>query len=733
VSVKTQREWLNADEIAELCAVSERQARRWMREAPEGLTRKSNASRGRPQTLAHISANDRILGAWKIRYSEDKRAALAPVSSPATEEVPAVAERPDPPTTAPDIAIAALRTQAVEEYLARRMLMTETQAAILTCAEWRAMPRRRYIHKTERIRRHERDASIEVEVGSFTERTLRRWASLYTDGGRQVQTLIPERRGNVGRHRVEIPDSIIDMIQALSVSSARADVVAAIARARAAWPGEWPEASYATILRRLRERDPARSCETLGKRGISTFRMRHSPDIDRDWNLASYNEEWQLDDITEDFYGHGADPKHILRPFAYAIIRCATREWIAGVTTETRMTSQQVRPLLGLALASPRGGIPQRIRFERGAVACDDYLQEILESLGVQVCRTSMDGGRVAPGMHTDQGKGHFQGKGIVESNIRLHHRHNAYAAGQVGPDERHSAPARLDTLKAYARRCAEAGVPSELPSPAQWQGMVHDALEGHNKRPHGALPIIVLEDGSTRHQTPNERGAAMRETVRVMPEKLLSLFFSRGISVPVTKNGVRINKVTYGRFDEELAALQGQMVTVFAQEDLPGAIYVEDLGRCVDAYEAPAPGSEGELIERKRSLERVRRNQFEQLVERVKAGLVDANSTIEAARVTSDPFPERPKIVVDSPKLDIRVNRLMAATKRHQAVRDASSARFDFDAAAPSPALARGRGLLAQSDRLAAQAGHQGAAEPSFEDDLFALFGDGKTNQEKE
>ena len=679
--------WIDSERAADMMKVSRRHAMRML--DPSGMRRVLPAGRGRPKVQYHISAHPRLFAAFEVERRQEQ-------NTTPEEKDDSAALRAD------DLAAAQLRAAAVEEYAARRYEMTETAAAISTVAAWQAAPRSRSVQWTERLaagftRRRER----EVVVGSFSVRTLREWAKDYLPA-RRLSSLAPRRKEKSGRDRAAVPGALLDLIAALASSTPRANVALAIEEARKHWGGEWPAVCQRTLLRRLRERDPARIADTLGKRGIATFRKEHSPDIERDWNQAGLNDEWQLDDITEDFYGHSAeDPLRIVRPFAYAIIRCSTREWLAAVATETPLTREQVRPMLGYALASPRCGVPKRIRFERGAVACDDYLQETLETLGILVRRTSMDGGRVYPGAAEDVAKGHFQGKGIVESNIRNHHNRNALAIGQVGADERHTAAARLDNIKNYARACAKAGRPSILPTEKQWKNMIFQALENHNTRPHGALPEIALPDGTVRHMTPSERAASMDETLYVMPESYLPIFIARGVSARVEKNGVRFGGATYGRFDEELAALQGRLVTVYGAPDIAGAVFIEQLGRCVEKDEPVAPGLEGDLIERKRGIERAHRSQFEALMERVAQSGKSAD--LEALRVTRDPTPNRARETMTVPALADRARGLLQARDRLASTRAASAARFEVDADGAKPE--ERRGLLANADRFAAHA----------------------------
>jgi hypothetical protein len=655
------KEWYDLDEIAQMAGCSRRHADRLLKDPPPGLVKFDHSGIGRPKKLFHMSAHPRLLAEYTLQFRSDPHV----VALKHQREI-----APD------DLAIARLRAQAVEEYRARLGVMSEAAAAIQTVADWSARPRRETIRLDERLARWKRSQTTVIQVGPFCAGTLRNWSSVYKDR-LNIIALCPERKGTVGRQREQVPDELLDMIQALATSTARGDVAKAVAKARELWPGDWPEnkqgkeLSYATILRRLRERDPEKFCDTLGKKGLADFHLKHVPDCSRDYSDLRYNQLWQLDDVTQDFYGHGTDPKSILRPFAYAIIRVSTREWICVVSCECRITQDQVRRLVGLALASPRGGVPEEITFERGTVACDDYLARLLEGLGIKVHRTSMDGGTAAPGMLADKTSGHFQGKAVCESNIkRAFHAEHWDQPSQIGPEARHTEPARNATLLKYAAKCIELGMDPILPTPAEWMELIFQGLERANQKPHSAHPTIVaIVDGQpeTRSQTPSERAVSLRQdALKVMDQRLLPLFFERGYAVPVTKNGLKINNGWYGRFDEELQVYAGTRVTVCADPDIPDVVFVQELGRCLELYVAPGYNEPNEQMAQARHIARSKRNQFEQLKARaIEAG---AQINLDSVRFTANPVPNRVVEIVANEALLKRAQELATAMTEQQA-----------------------------------------------------------------
>ena len=701
---EARSEYYTLAEAAAAMGVGVRHAKRLLGGAPQSLTRCDiQAGRGRPRTLYHFSAHPRLWAAWS-RAGREKRSTF--------REIPSAA-----PIHQDDLTLARIRAMAVEEYLAlRESGMSEAQAAAHTVAAWRS-PHTETVRHDERIGRRIIRHTKEVSVGGFSIRTLRTWASIYKDSGKVISALAPARKKSAGRRKKEIPDAVLDFVHAVAVANPRADIKKAVELAEKQYGGDWPSVSYKTILRRLRERDPERFCDTLGKRGVQEFRAKHSPDITVDYSDLRYNQLWQLDDVTEDFYGHMSDPVRLVRPYVYAVMRVSTRQWIHAVACETPITQDQVRTLVGLGMADKAGGIPEEITFERGAVACDDYLQDLLEKLGVKVHRTSMDGGRAHPAFLPDRGKGHFQGKGVIESNFRRHHNLQWDASAQTGPDERHTAQARLETLKAEAVKRAKNGDFLILPTPAQWQARIFAAREEHNRKPHTGLPRIVDPDtGARRNMTPNEYARAMRkQEIRVMDERLLPLFFKRGLRVPVTKNGLKLNGEWYGKWDEDLQEYAGKTVMAYGIADMPQAVYVIELARCVDRAEAHRYGADDDAVGRKRRVERRKRNLYERMISRA----VEEQGTVTADTVkfTANPVPDRALTICAPDDLLNRAAEIRAGVRKVSRRASARAERFDIDEK-PNCVKQKRRGLLDKAGEL--------------EDQLAVLLDGGITPEDK-
>ena len=356
--------WYSQPEIENALGISRRTFHRRFSGLSSSLTREqTSAGRGRPGKLYHFAA-DPELSAWHFAQLS-RRSTMSGADTIA----------PD------DLALARLRLQAVKQYESIATQLPRVEAVAAVCRHWRLKPMSETVEVTERLPGgHTRKCSKEVSLGEFSPGTLRRWVRSYNKD-KNLLDLVPKRKDHAGRSRKDIPEELLNFVHAMSVSTARADVANAIRKARNEWPGDFPEVSEVTWLRRIRERDPERVFDTLGKNGIASFRAKHSPDIERDYSKLRYNQLWQIDDVQEDFYGHGNDPAKILRPYAYAIVRVSTRQWVAAVTSQAPIVQDQVRRILGFAFCSERGGLPEEMSFEGGTVACDDYLAGLLDDL----------------------------------------------------------------------------------------------------------------------------------------------------------------------------------------------------------------------------------------------------------------------------------------------------------------------------------------------------------------
>jgi len=677
-------EWYTAEDAARALGVSVRHLYRLRIAANQKRSAPNPAGHGRPVTLIHYTAHHALRAHHELRHA-------APQNPPEKEAVPLSAD---------DLAVARIRLQAVLEYDAARRALPERDAAADVCARWARQPRSAQVHIEQRLERNRRrGVSRSVSVGGFSLSTLRAWAASYF-AGHDIRALAPARKGRVGRKAAPLPGNYLDLVHAASVSTARADVVKAVERVNSCWRGQVPDVSVATIRRRINARDPERVCATLGRRGIAAFRACHSPDIERDYLHMRYNDEWQLDDAINDFYGHGFDPNRLIRPYAYKLLRVPTRQWIASVVCETPITAAQVRALVGFALASKAGGIPGKILFERGAVACDEQLEALLLDLGVVVGRTSMDGGCVHPGAIPDVGRGHFQGK-LIEANIRRAHNAAWDAPLQTGPEERHTGHANLENLKAEALRRLAAGEKLITFTPAQWASYVHAKDIEMNDRPHSALPLILTDAATAhrRHMTPNEYAQHLlsdpkeQDSLRVLPADVLPLFCSQGSEIRATRNGVRLNHCSYGRFDPDLQRLAGKTVTVYAVPEFPEVAYVVELNRLVDRYVPRRYGETSDDIERKRSVERAKRSKYEQLIAAARSSVNPV--TVESVMIAA-PVPEIPAVFFSTPALRQRAGAFAARKEEHRESVAAARARCDFDADRPAPAARLRKSIFA-------------------------------------
>jgi hypothetical protein len=686
--------WYGFEDFARIADLPERTLRRVVAGLQPGQVRTDASGVGRPRKLYHYSAHPALAAHWQARKAGGDPDAMA---RPQAKQALA----PD------DLTLAMLRLEAVQFYEQLSRVMAKEDAAVAVVRDFSRRPREKACIVEDRLPgNHRRERRKLLSLSRFSTSSLRGWKRAWDEGGHKIESLAPQRKGRSGRTSVWETGAIARDTQLFVLhlsQTTRGDIPAALEIARQHVP-DLPRISLATWRRRMRELDP-RECGRDLFHSVQRFRSNQSPDVEVAWDKLSYNERWEIDDRQLDWYVHGQDPKRILRPYAYSIIRCSTRQCVAFVTSECPITQEQVRTLVGVAMASPAGGVPGRIHFENGTVACDDELEWVLTQLGVEVGKISMDAGRVNALALPDVAKGHPQGHGLIERAHRRYHQLEAFQPGQVGGEERHSAPARTERLKKYAAECIARGETPVLPTAAEWHAIERQYMERSNNAPHSALPEIVLEDGSVRHMSPNERARSMQaEEVRVMPAEYLPLFYAKGERVPVTRNGIRLAKRTFGRFDEELLTLEH--VTAYCSQEWPGAAYVAELGRMVEEYVEAAPGDYSQL-EEKRRIERSARNLHEEAVLAVQSILKEGAVLVDVTQVTEDPTPQRRRVAVSIPELDRRVGALKSALadRTARAAELASRTSFSGDAAAPA-ARAPGRrraSLMAQAGRFGA------------------------------
>lgn len=684
--------WYTIDDVVRLTGWSLRTARDKLADCGRDFRRIVRQERGRPSIEYRAEAHPTLLGAvLTIEQGIQDSQFLNSAGKAITKD---------------DLAGGALRAQAVIEYLARLEEMPEAAAAAVTCAHWARNPKTYTFTVSERIGKHIRPISKSIRVGGFKERSLREWAKTYRAAKTPQQAiydLAPARKGKSGRPRKEVDETVLDFIAGKAISTCRADITKAFEMARQFWPQLVGDISYDTVRRRIREADPQRSNDVLGKSGIPMFRRNISPDIERDYRLLGFNEEFQLDDFRMDWYAHAADIEKILRPYCYAIIRISTRQWIFGVTAETPITQDQVRSMVGMCLADPACGIPDVLKFERGELACDEYLEESLNALGIRVGRTSMDGGKVHPDAIPDSASGHYEGKPVVESNIRSLHNVMAFMPCQTGPEERHTMSARDQRLKELAVKAAKEGKPLMLPTANQMRESCFSAMDRYNNKPHGGLPETVdLDTGKQRNMSPNEYAQTLRDqAIRVMDEIYLPLFFEKSVKVKVTKNGILINKEYYGRFDAGLR--EHESVSVYALKECPDIVYVEELQRCLERYQKTAFSDANAQQQGKYRLEKKFKSQYEALIDKYKQA---EGVIIEMSRAMPDPTPDRIKQRITSEVLSERLGGIAGAVAVHEADRKDAEDKFMVDeiianVTDPTP---RRRGILAEADEIMAE-----------------------------
>lgn len=696
--------WYGIDDVVRVLGKSERSARSALAGVRPSQVRIDPGWRGtgRPPLQYHYTALPQLWADWRSRaaasdLAPDSRLPSTDSRLPSPDPQSPVAIRAAAPTTpaASDVALAQLRLAAVNEFWARvKSGLSREDACAETCRDWARTPRTLAVSRRERIGRWQRDHEQSVSIGRFSPRTLRSWISAFAAGG--ISALVPRRKGRVGRPRADIPDELLAFVLGMSVSTARADIAKAVHYARDHWPVDsWPSVSIRTWERVIRSVDPAKRLKLLGKGGTRAFVNGALPDIEREWWQLQFDELWEIDDIQVDFYCHAdSDPTQLLRPYLYGIRRISTRQWVACVVSEAPITHAQVSAMLGFAFATQ--GMPSHLTFERGTVALSPALAELLDGLGIQHHQASMDGGKPvwsgAPA--PDANKGHSQSKAVFEANVRRLHGILWDQVGQVGPDERVTAPQHMEKLKALSIARIREKLPPLLPVMSEARALIWSAMLADNAMPHTGLQRVWdAEARAWRHQSPDERALQLKDhPVRRMDPALIPAFVALGRTVPVTRNGVQVGRdhhgraCWFGRDDRQLLDLAGTSVTIYMEEGNPEVAYVQELGRVVCRYERAAPFADrGAEFNNKHGVARKWRNKFEQVMA---SALATEGAIVQQTIALPDPAAAtRPVTTTSHDGIARRVAAIRQAAAILKEADALADARFDLDTPLPSEA----------------------------------------------
>jgi len=694
---RQQSDWLTLDQIASALDRSRRSIQRRLSGVPAELKRTMRQEIGRPLMVYHRTAIPEL---GKGTQAEGTKAQSQTIFSAEKSQI-----------NASDLVTGQLRAEAVLTYEDLKPRLGESAAAEAICAAYAKQPKTREIEINERLSNNNtRQIKRLIILGGFSTGTLRRWARLYQERGRTPLALAPELRGKVGRKPKHVDEHAVNLVHALSVMTPRGTVAGAIPFAKKQYPGDFPDISNATWRRIIDKRDASGAMATLGKYGIPAFRQKHSPVIERDYSKLGYNGLWEIDDFQVDFYVYDTLLQNLIRPWVYAIFRLSTREWISLVITPVKITQAQVESLIGFTMADPRGGIPNVFKFEKGAVACSEKFEGFLKgNFQIEIKRTGMDSGKAHSEAFPDKPAGRARAKGCIERAIRTFHNITSYFPGtflQTGPQEQHTAPAFLEPLKEKLNKLAQ---DKEHPfilsvlTPHNWMKIIEESMKLYANTPHSSLPKMIFPSGegdkfTPRHLTPTEYAAQIAPAgeVRIMPETYIPLFSKTAEKIEVNRNGVRINNVSYGRWDEDMQGLIGRKVTVHTMPN-PDKVYVEELGRTVLASTPVLSGEEDEeQIIAQRSAEKKPRNQFEALQSAVRtAGF---NATIDKTSIMAGLVPGIKLTTVHSPALDAQMAGVARARKMDEEQKAELNDRLSFPrlegrAAASLPRRSEGRG----------------------------------------
>src|SRR5581483_9786781 len=304
---------------------------------------------------------------------------------------------------------------------------------------------------------------------------------------------------------------------------------------------DWPEGaefpwSQATILRKK----PARALRLGGNLGFAAQKGA-SAYVLMDYSALRKCELYTLDDVRLDILCIDPRTGQAVQVVCYVMMEVASRFIVAYLLMPRHaINAMVVSELLVHGLQTPGFGIgvgyKTHILFERGATACSEAEQKVLETLtatlegvteepqsGIKVHRTSMNGGVRWVGAPRDKASGNAAGKGVIESfNRRLHYallhlpgqRGNHWAntpenLGLKKLGERAAPGSLVAEAEKLARFNAEHGNRLALKLPLltvpQLHAAVKDAIARHNHEPghaytdHGKFTEAEVSPGVWR------------------------------------------------------------------------------------------------------------------------------------------------------------------------------------------------------------------------------------------
>lgn len=211
-------------------------------------------------------------------------------------------------------------------------------------------------------------------------------------------------------------------------------------------------AAFPWTLAQLRHLAPGTAARRMASHGIARAKREALPWHITDTSALRFGELLLLDDTRVDIVAARDRDGFPVTLKSYILMDVATRKILGYIVKEEEdLRAEDVWSLLSRVLSSV--GIPEaypmRIKFERGAVACSDATQTLLESLfpgRIIVGRTGMNGGRRNSSGWCEQASGNFMGKAHIESFMRTFAFGLEHIAGQRGGDYRRQ-PAGLGLI----------------------------------------------------------------------------------------------------------------------------------------------------------------------------------------------------------------------------------------------------------------------------------------------
>ncbi len=355
--------------------------------------------------------------------------------------------------------------------------------------------------------------------------TLVQMFNKWRDGGQTVNALLLQYKPG----QEKIPRELIAELHRLSTVPGMANISVVVKKLQDLWkagyeiPGlggwqnwwanRYPNAELPLIApdfpyseRTLYRHQPSKRERALGNKGFAEFKGK-APFVSLDYSILRKCELFVLDDVRLDIICIDESTGKAIEVICYVMMEVSSRSIAAFLMKPAAAIKQEdVDELIahGLRTWGIGDGYSTHVKLERGTVAMTEAAQITLEAAterGIQIHRTSMNGGVRWVGAARDKKSGHAAGKAVIESFNRKLHLMLMNLPGQRGNNFRNQ-PANLgyegannitpgsliDQAQKLAQFQLAAGSRVRLQLPMLYlkelHQMVRAAIKNHNHEP---------------------------------------------------------------------------------------------------------------------------------------------------------------------------------------------------------------------------------------------------------